>query len=106
VERLNLWLEQYLADLLYAHDQAADTQQALGDFLQKTLSMAEFTRVRRIERVRSCMQWLKTHLVSQELLPAFEKFLAHYLGIWNGHDHKELIFKLIAFIKPASYDGK
>jgi hypothetical protein len=49
VERLNLWLEQYLADLLYAHDQAADSQQALADFLQKTLSMAEFTRVRRVE---------------------------------------------------------
>ncbi|KAI8577817.1 hypothetical protein K450DRAFT_250142 [Umbelopsis ramanniana AG] len=83
VERLNLWLEQYLADLLYAQDQATDSQQALGDFLQKVFSMAEFTR---------------------ELLPAFEKFLAHYLCIWNGHDHKELIFKLIAFIKPASFD--
>jgi hypothetical protein len=31
--------------LLYSYDQAADSKQALNDFLKKILSMAEFTRV-------------------------------------------------------------
>ncbi|CAM0139970.1 hypothetical protein VKS41_007623 [Umbelopsis sp. WA50703] len=82
VERINLWLEQYLADLLYSYDQAADSKQALNDFLKKILSMAEFTR---------------------ELLPAFERFLQHYLSSWNGLDHQDLILKLIGFIKPTDY---
>ncbi|GAB5588158.1 hypothetical protein Unana1_03058 [Umbelopsis nana] len=84
VERINLWLEQYLSDLLYSHDQVPESKLALSEFLQKVLSMAEFTR---------------------ELLPAFEMFLGHYLVTWNGSDHKDLIFKLLGFIKPASFDA-
>lgn len=45
VERINLWLEQYLSDLLYSHDQVPESKLALSEFLQKVLSMAEFTRV-------------------------------------------------------------
>jgi hypothetical protein len=46
-----------------------------------------------------------SNIFVQELLPAFEMFLGHYLVTWNGSDHKDLIFKLLGFIKPASFDG-
>lgn len=57
VERINLWLEQYLEALIYSQDRTADSNQALNDFLQKVLAMAEFTRVKYLYEMKLQARW-------------------------------------------------
>lgn len=57
VERINLWLEQYLETLIYSQDRTAESNQALNDFLQKVLAMAEFTRVNYLYEMKLQARW-------------------------------------------------
>ena len=45
------------------------------------------------------------HIIFQEGVPACEDFLARYLHVWNGVDHRPYILKMISRFRLHPFDG-
>lgn len=42
----------------------------------------------------------------QELLEGLEPFVAEYLALWDGRVHRDVVFDLVALLKPRDYESE
>ncbi|CAG8659270.1 7903_t:CDS:10, partial [Ambispora leptoticha] len=81
--RITNWLSQCLLELTYWSDQNIETKSRLTNLLEKLIVMTEFIK---------------------ELLPIFEDFLKKFIITWDGEQNRDLIFRLLTYIKPQAFN--
>ncbi|CAG8433086.1 10715_t:CDS:10 [Diversispora eburnea] len=77
--RSNYWIHLCLMESVYLND----CETRLDDLLFKLVTMTEFLK---------------------ELFPVVQEFMIKYIPSWNGIAHQKQMFKLLAYIRPGSFN--